>query len=315
VERVSRCLGWLMTSALLLSGCTTSLPGNDLLAEKLAPKPSKAAHIAPPSAVLGTDRTVSHFEGAYSTGSDKFVGVGDTRALQDEAGEDITLNLVNVPLPQAAKTVLGEVLELNYSVDGRVNGAVTLQTTKPISRSRLLSAFEAVLRDNGAAMVEQSGVYRIVPAQEAMRTVASLEIDEQEPGRPGLRSHVLSLNYVSASEMAGVLQSIVPEGMILKVDAGRNLLIVSGTDREIANLKERISESENQQCLQMLLGRDWPSMARRQPWANHRLRRMELAPSRPGICRLAPSRGEAVPCGFRGGFQSECFLDPRDVLL
>ncbi|MFL5258598.1 MAG: type II secretion system secretin GspD [Hyphomicrobiales bacterium] len=230
-----------MTSALLLSACTTSLPGNDLLAEKLAPKPSKAARIAPPSAVLGADRTVSHFEGAYSTGTDKFVGVGDTQALQDEAGEDITLNLVNVPLPQAAKTVLGEVLELNYSVDGRVNGAVTLQTTKPISRSRLLSAFEAVLRDNGAAMVEQSGVYRIVPAQEATRTVASLETDEQEPGRPGLRSHVVSLNYVSASEMAGVLQSIVPEGMILKVDAGRNLLIVSGTDREITNLKDTIA--------------------------------------------------------------------------
>ena len=39
------------------------------------------------------------------------------------------------------------------SVDGRVQGAVTIQTSKPISRSELLDLFEAALRDNGAVIV------------------------------------------------------------------------------------------------------------------------------------------------------------------
>jgi general secretion pathway protein D len=211
------------------------------LADKLAAKPAKAAYAAKPSTALGGSLTGSHFTGAYVAGTDEFVGTSAARSFPGGAEEDITLNLVNVPLAQAAKTVLGEVLELNYSLDGRVNGTVTLQTTKPISRPRLMAAFESVLRDNGAAMVEQSGLYRIVPAQEANRTIATLETDQSEPSRPGLRTHLVSLNYVAASEIAGVLQSIVPEGVVLKVDSERNLLILSGTDQEIANLKETIA--------------------------------------------------------------------------
>src|SRR5207245_6432438 len=137
----------------------SELPGgDDLLTEKLASKPARAAFGPQSTAALG-DAAGAKFTGAYVSGSDNFVGSSFAPQLGDEAVEDITLNLVNVPLAQAAKTVLGEVLELNYSIDGKVTGAVTLQTTKPISRSRLMAAFEAVLRDNGAAMVEQSGVH------------------------------------------------------------------------------------------------------------------------------------------------------------
>ena len=232
---------WAILLAISLQGCTSVPLGEDLLAEKLVPKPGKAGYTAPRSAVLDEPRSGKPFTGAYIAGTDNFIGTSGARSPVDGPEEDITLNLVNVPLAQAAKTVLGEVLELNYSLDGRLNGTVTLQTTKPISRPRLMAAFEAVLRDNGAAMVEQSGVYRIVPAQEATRTIASLETDLQQPSRPGLRTHVVSLNYVAASELAGVLQSIVPDGMILKIDAGRNLLVLSGSDQEIANLRETIA--------------------------------------------------------------------------
>jgi general secretion pathway protein D len=232
---------WAILLAISLQGCTTVPLGEDLLAEKLVPKPGKAGYAAPRSAVLDEPRSGKPFTGAYIAGTDNFIGTSGARSPVDGPEEDITLNLVNVPLAQAAKTVLGEVLELNYSLDGRLNGTVTLQTTKPISRPRLMAAFEAVLRDNGAAMVEQSGVYRIVPAQEATRTIASLETDRQQPSRPGLRTHVVSLNYVAASELAGVLQSIVPDGVILKIDVGRNLLVLSGSDQEIANLRETIA--------------------------------------------------------------------------
>jgi general secretion pathway protein D len=231
----------MVLSGILLEGCATSLPGGDLLAEKLTPKPPRTAGKPARSTAL-TDSAGSRFNGAYVAGSDSFVGSAAATLPADEGAEDITLNLVNVPLAQAAKTVLGEVLELNYSLDGRVNGTVTLQTTKPISRSRLMSAFEAVLRDNGAAMVEQGGLYRIVPAAEATRTIATIETGgSEQPSRPGLRTHLVSLNYVAAQEIAGVLQNLVPEGVILKIDSGRNLLVLSGTDQEIATLKETIA--------------------------------------------------------------------------
>jgi hypothetical protein len=38
-------------------------------------------------------------------------------AAADASGEGVTLNLVNVPAPQAAKTVLGDILGVKYTVD------------------------------------------------------------------------------------------------------------------------------------------------------------------------------------------------------
>jgi len=78
--------------------------------------------------------------------------------LPTSTGEPgVTLNLVNVPINQAAKTVLGEVLGLNFVVDDRVQGAISVQTTKPISKEALIDLFETVLRSRGAAIVEDGG--------------------------------------------------------------------------------------------------------------------------------------------------------------
>jgi len=40
-------------------------------------------------------------------------------------------NLVNVPAPQAAKTILGDILAVKYTVDPGIEGKVAIQTPKP----------------------------------------------------------------------------------------------------------------------------------------------------------------------------------------
>ena len=151
------------------------------------------------------------------------------------------LNLVAVSIPQAAKSVLGDVLDLDYSVDGRVAGTVTLQTSKAISRSQLLELFEAVLRDNGAAIVASGNSYRIIPSAEAARTTTPLETGSGDPSLPGIRPEIVSLRFVSAENMSEVLEPMIPQGMLLRADALRNVLILTGTAREITAIKETIS--------------------------------------------------------------------------
>ncbi|MCV6594733.1 MAG: hypothetical protein OIF48_17415 [Silicimonas sp.] len=46
---------------------------------------------------------------------------------------EITLNLVNVPLEQAAQAVLGDALGRNFAIQPGITGNVTLQTSRPLS--------------------------------------------------------------------------------------------------------------------------------------------------------------------------------------
>lgn len=233
-----------VAALVLLTGCSARIAGDDLLASKLRSRPSEFSRSRGGDTIAtSTAASGAQFAGAFQPGTDLLTGNAPaSRALPgEEDGDEITLNLVNVTIPQAAKTILGEVMELNYSVDGRVQGTVTLQTTKPLSRRALLNALEAVLRENGAALVEQRGVYRILPAAEAARMIAPLETETGEPQRPGVRSHIVALRYVSADEIRSVLASLVPEGAVLRADTARNVIVLSGSDQEIAALKETIA--------------------------------------------------------------------------
>jgi len=235
---------WVAVAALLLVGCAGSIAGDDLLAQKLRPEKSSYSNRQKKDGYIDTKASEGRrkFTGAYQSGNDLLVGsTSPSFTLPDEGDADITLNLVDVPIVSAARTVLGEIMEFNYSVDGRVAGNVTLQTSKPISRRKLMIAFEKVLRQNAGALVEQDGVYRVVPLAEATRTIGALETGIPEPTRPGTRSHVVPLRYVSADEIKNVLDSLVPDGVVLRADSARNVMILAGTDEEVATLKETIA--------------------------------------------------------------------------
>jgi len=59
-------------------------------------------------------------------------------------------NLVNVSAPQAAKTVLGGILGVKYTVDATIEGRITIQTPSPVTRSAAVDLCQSALRSNGA---------------------------------------------------------------------------------------------------------------------------------------------------------------------
>jgi general secretion pathway protein D len=103
-------------------------------------------------------------------GSGRFIGeppVGSAKSAADSADDGVTLNLVNVPAPQAAKTLLGDILGVRYTVDPGIEGKVTIQTPKPVARAAVIDLFQAALRSNNAALVNANGMYRIVALDQA----------------------------------------------------------------------------------------------------------------------------------------------------
>ncbi|MEM7620859.1 MAG: type II secretion system secretin GspD [Pseudomonadota bacterium] len=250
-----RTLLLIIVSSIVLSACETRSASEVILGKRLQDPESffiKASarsneDIAPnTSPELGSSKQKRRPKDGTSKvykGTGKFIKTSALVKRQKTASgeEGITLNLVNVNIAQAAKAILGDILKVNYTVDERVNGAVTVQTTQPIQEQALVDIFETVLLTTGFAISEQNGFYRVLPASEVTNQARSLNTNRIIRQRIGTRLEVVPLHYVSATEIAGILKSVAPSDAVVRIDDNRSLIILSGTSKELATYRETIS--------------------------------------------------------------------------
>ena len=154
---------------------------------------------------------------------------------------DVVLNLSSVPLQQAAKTVLGDMIGVNYVVDPRVDGVVSVQTTQPVTKAGALELFQAALAPIGAVLVQSRGIYRIAPADQAATGAIATGSAPRDGAIGGNGIRVVQLKYVSATEVARVLEPMVPKGAIVQADDARNILALKGSPGEISSMLDSIS--------------------------------------------------------------------------
>ena len=176
-------------------------------------------------------------------GSGQFTGnPRHSRAIATDAKGDITLNFVNADVKDVAKAVLGDYLKLNYQIGASVQGTVTIQTSQPLTREQVIPALDRALRLNNMALVNNDGVYDVVPIAEAQHDTGAIHAtgtpaaDVMEYG-----SEAVPLHYVSAAQMQKLLEPLAPAQGIVHVDASRNLLIIEGTAEERKTLREDIA--------------------------------------------------------------------------
>ena len=175
-------------------------------------------------------------------GTGKFVAAPAAGAAPP-SGEpgDITLNFQNADLNEVVSVVLGDLLKVNYVLDPAVQGSVTIQTTRPLRQQDLLPTLETLLRIHGFAAVKSGDTYRVVPLDKAVRGQLSPQLGGNNVPLPsGYSLRVVPLAYISAAEMAEILQPIAPVNSIIRVDTMRNLLIIAGTGMEMGNILDAI---------------------------------------------------------------------------
>jgi general secretion pathway protein D len=164
----------------------------------------------------------------------------------ETAEGDITLNFVDADVHDVVRSVLGDVLHLNYAFDPKLQGNVTVQTSRPLRRDDVLPTLEQVLRLSGMAIVQSDNVYRVVPIEEAVRSGSVTPSAVPARGvsttaNAGFSTQIVPLRYVSAAEVQRMLQPFVPKGGRIDADASRNLLIVSGTGQDLAAITDLIN--------------------------------------------------------------------------
>ncbi|CAN7411573.1 type II secretion system secretin GspD [Mesorhizobium sp. LjRoot246] len=234
-----------LCTLLAIAGCT-SAPGKDFFTETIDSlhaknSPLRAGYTGP-GAVTSAAGQAQRFNGTQYQGSGQFVSSGApvTKVTTDGSGQ-FELNLINAPITEAAKAVLGDALHLNYIVDPRVQGTVTLQTSQPVSKDALVDILQSALAVNGAGITNRAGTYQVVPLAEIMSSTPPVSVPSVSPSGPGVKVQVLQLQFIAADEMKTILEPITRQGSVLRVDSTRNLITVAGNDSDLNAIREAVS--------------------------------------------------------------------------
>lgn len=202
----------------------------------------------PVSGEIGTPQS-DQAEGPSLGGPELYPGAGfaiqpaqQTNPITLSDGGDITLNFVNADIREVVDTILGATLKLNFAIDPRVQGVVTLRTASPVPRAQALGVLEDILALSGVALVESGGLYKVVPIADA---AAAPEIMSDGSGpvrlQRGFGLHVIPLRFASAAALREVTQAFVPPGRVLRIDAARNLMVFVGPAAEAKDIEALIA--------------------------------------------------------------------------
>ncbi|MYV81160.1 type II secretion system secretin GspD [Bradyrhizobium japonicum] len=169
--------------------------------------------------------------------SDGATPQGGALAERDESGgSGYDLNFENAPVATVAKVILGDVLNVGYTIDPRVQGTVTLASVRPVPKADALYVLENALRMSGVALVRDRTGYRLLPAPEA----GPGGVDRSTNAAAGQGITVVPLRYVSAQNIFKLLDAFGVKASTMRPDSARNTLIVSGSGADRATAVDTI---------------------------------------------------------------------------
>jgi general secretion pathway protein D len=204
-------------------------------------EPREPVTLAPPGGPAPSTAVTPVIE----RGTGTFVGAPGRpvqAAISRDAAGEVTLNVVDADVREVVRMVLQDALGANYVVDPTVQGTITVQTSEPVPPEDLVPILDAVLRINGAALVRDGDLYKVVPIDQAMISGATPTIYPlPEAGSPGFGIQVVPLRYISAPEAQRLLEPFAPPGGTIQIDPSRNLLLLAGAPPELQTLNELVA--------------------------------------------------------------------------
>ena len=167
-------------------------------------------------------------------------GAGQGRGSR---AKGVTLNLVDVPTAQAAKTVLGDMLGVRYTVDPAVKGRDHDPDAQPGQQGGDPGPVP------GGASRQRRGARRHQgPAADCAggpggcgRPIYRRGHSGRQREGSGRACTLCSSSTSRAAEIQRILEPMAPRGGIVRADDARNIITLAGSRQEIAGMLEAIS--------------------------------------------------------------------------
>jgi len=242
LERPGAARAAIVASLFVLSSCS-ALPPSLRPAEKAkgaetataaAPKPPVAGPPPPTQSAAATASEPKMYKGTGMFVNPRFPPIPASPGPQEAS-----LNFEALDVREVAKVILGDYLKESYTVHPSVAGTVTFRTIRPIAMKDLLPTLEMLLRQNGAAVVREDGIYKILPVANVRGSVSPQLGMTSAPLPQGFSVLVVPLKYVGAREMMRLLEPFAADNTV-RPDEIRNLLIIAGSQRELRHMIDTI---------------------------------------------------------------------------
>jgi len=165
----------------------------------------------------------------------------------------VSLSFDDADMYQVIQTVFGEILKVNYIVDQRVKGRVTFRSVTPVEGDRVLSVMEVILRLNGVGVVEEGGLYRLVPIGEVAREPAEVTVGRnpdsiEVEGKSIIR--VVPIMYGQSSEIVKLITPFLTTTAVVVDVANINHIMLVDTDANVKRLLKLIDLFDSEQTKQ-----------------------------------------------------------------
>lgn len=158
-------------------------------------------------------------------------------------GDDaIVLNFEKADIREVVHSLAGA-LGINYLLDPRVEGQVTIRTapTGKIPRSDLFPIFNQILRSLGIAAVKVGEVYNIMPIAEAKTRVNASPANLQGMSADDLFViELVPVKNVAAQEMVNLLEPFITPGGDVFAYPRANVLIITDIATNVDRLREMV---------------------------------------------------------------------------
>ncbi|RLA45478.1 MAG: type II secretion system protein GspD [Gammaproteobacteria bacterium] len=185
-------------------------------------------------------------------GTGAFINAGrDNNSVGADEGE-VTLNFQDTPVTEVVKTILGDILGVNYTISDGVSGSVSMRTTRAIPRDALVSVLDNLLRMNGAAIIKNPNYYEVMSIEDTRSS--GMALGARMSADQGYQVQVVPLSYIGAKAMAKILEPVKSGTAMIMVDEYRNILTVAGSQGEVFNIRDTITTFDVNQLQGMSVG-------------------------------------------------------------
>jgi general secretion pathway protein D len=170
--------------------------------------------------------------------------IAPPKAFSAVSGAPVSFRFEEAPVAEVIRTVLGDILGVDYVMHPPLQGTVTLATRSPIAPDQAVFLLESALQANGLALVRDArGTFHAGRA-DALKGISGAvrQMGTSSPSiAPGYGAVIIPLQYIGAGEMASILRPMVSPEALVRVDTVRNLLVMMGTRTQAEGWMELVN--------------------------------------------------------------------------
>jgi type II secretion system protein D len=150
-----------------------------------------------------------------------------TVGIPEDKEIDITFNFQNADIKEVLNVILGDVLEINYTLDKRITGQITLRTIGKFYKEEMLNIIQAMLNTNGFALIKSKNIFQVVPIQEARSESEVKNIRKIKTSNKEVITQIVPCRHVAPQAIIPTLRGLLTKAGFVIAPNDTHAIIIS----------------------------------------------------------------------------------------